>query len=214
MMYDVEKPTLPFFSRGPTTLHAFTMEEPRVRTSMSARAVAGVAGAVLTNALLTPLDVLKVRQQNFVGSGSAFSTANSKLPCTGCGHFSRNTGGLIDRFLCTASRSSTASSVSRFSTTPPSLCGLCGNHQHQTHSLWERCTPPKKNFTTRAHSHIHSHTHHTATSNSILLRTLWRWSYKSLQMSSKTHYTKRMCLHHSVVLKRMKERLSTVVSES
>ena len=152
------------------------MEEPRARTSMSARAVAGVAGAVLTNALLTPLDVLKIRQQNFVGNGS---THNFSTACTGCGHFSRNKGGLIDRFLCTASRSSTASSVSRLSTAPPSLCGLCGNYQHHahSHSLWERCTPPKKKFTTHAHSHIQEHSHiqahstrhaATASSNSML----------------------------------------------
>ena len=71
----------------------------------------------------------------------------------------------MDRFFCAASRFSNSSS-SFFSTTAATSttstaaaakaqahipCGLCGNNKHShTHSVWERCTPVKKNMSTLA----------------------------------------------------------------
>ena len=151
----------------------------RSENSIFAKAIAGISGSILTNTLLTPLDVLKIRQQN--GESLSAGTSSPSLlqrlkPCTGCGHFNRNKGGLLDRVLCAVSRLSTTTTTTTTTTTnpinitkaikstctsthinnnphpTPSLCGLCGNHQHthHTHSIWERCTPSKKNYTTRA----------------------------------------------------------------
>jgi solute carrier family 25 protein 39/40 len=158
--------------------------------SLAAKALAGISGSIITNVLLTPLDVLKIRQQNVMnGNNHGVTTMSTRTrtttthskpfvptnwlsPCSGCGHFARNNGGLLDRFFCATSRFTLATKTAATTATTttaevaaattsnhacsstlsskkiPSLCGLCGNHHQHSHSIWERCTPPQKKYTT------------------------------------------------------------------
>ena len=131
-----------------------------------AKAIAGISGTILTNLLLTPLDVLKVRQQASLTTVTSSTTASRKKifnatsvgtalrSCNRCPHHTRSTtGGLMDRFFSAASRitHSASTSASTSTTTTPqystllkrshhTLCNLCGNTKPlltpPTHGLW------------------------------------------------------------------------------
>ena len=136
--------------------------QQKKRPGIGAKAIAGVSGSILTNILLTPLDVLKVRQQATMSSNLNSTILNQKLrhhrgtllPCQGCGHYLRNKGGLIDRFFCAASRFSWSATVATTTTSSStknylqcrshhSLCRQCGNHKHSS-----LCPSTKKKYTT------------------------------------------------------------------
>lgn len=158
-----------------------SVKEKILQHGLFVKAASACVGAIATNLVATPLDVVKVRLQAAAGPGGN-GQSGGHLACASCGHFKHTNGGILERIMCslhrrnitspsslwkhyfdkpveTLSTPDSGSSVLRSkngtTSTKPAQCTLCGHLKH-SHSagLLERCTP--QNLHHKDHNHSHT----------------------------------------------------------
>eukprot|EP00946_MAST-07B_sp_MAST-7B-sp1_P004910 g4910.t1 len=81
---------------------------------IAVKAVSACVGALATNIVATPLDVVKVRLQAAAPAGGARG-ARAAAACSACGHFKHTDGGILERIMCAMHRRNITSPLSLFS---------------------------------------------------------------------------------------------------
>ena len=94
-----------------------------LRSGLVVKAASACVGALATNIVATPLDVVKVRLQaavNNSGSGAAGGGGGAQGACGACGHFKHTNGGILERIMCTMQRRNITSPLSLFTSSTSS----------------------------------------------------------------------------------------------
>ena len=137
-------------------------EAQLLHRGIAVKAVSACVGALATNIVATPLDVVKVRLQAAAPGGGAHGAPAAA--CSACGHFKHTDGGILERIMCSMHRRNILSPFSIFSRSPAPSASSASAVSQRPPSATASSRPPTRaatSTTTQLPCSLCGHLKHT-----------------------------------------------------